>query len=178
MISRRAFVALGASVPLGKISTARAQAPDFTYRYANAMPDSHPLNVRMNEVAIAIRKETNGAFELKVFSNNQLGSDVDTLSQLRSGAVQFFSLSPIILSTLVPNASISGIGFAFPTQAAVWSAMDGDLGDYVRGQIAKANLIAMDRIWENGFRQITSSIKPINDPTDLANFKRTCPALC
>jgi tripartite ATP-independent transporter DctP family solute receptor len=175
VISRRTFVALGASLPLGKIAAARAQTPDFTYRYANAMPDSHPLNIRMNEVATALKRETNGAFELKVFSNNQLGSDVDTLSQLRSGAVEFFSLSPIILSTLVPNASISGMGFAFPTQDAVWSAMDGDLGAYVRGQIEKANLIAMDLIWENGFRQVTSSTKPITSPFDLSNFKIRVP---
>jgi TRAP-type C4-dicarboxylate transport system substrate-binding protein len=39
--------------------------------------------------------------------------------------------------------------------------MDGDLGAYIRAQIAKANLVAMDKIWDNGFRQITSSSKPI-----------------
>ena len=30
-------------------------------------------------------------------------------------------------------------------------------------QIAKANLVAMDKIWDNGFRQTTSSTKPIID---------------
>ena len=39
--------------------------------------------------------------------------------------------------------------------------MDGDLGAYVRAQIEKTDLIAMDKIWDNGFRQITSSTKPI-----------------
>src|SRR4051794_31105731 len=94
VMSRRTFVAFGMSATLAKPSLARAQTPDFTYKYANAMPDSHPLNIRMNEVAAAIKKETNGAFELKVFSRNQLGSDTDVLGQLRSGAVEFFPFLP------------------------------------------------------------------------------------
>ena len=91
-----------------------------------------------------------------------MGSDTDTLSQLRSGGVEFFTLSGLILSTLVPAAALNGLGFAFPDYAAVWRAMDGDLGAYIRGQIAKANLVAMDKIWDNGFRQTTTSTKPIN----------------
>jgi TRAP-type transport system periplasmic protein len=42
--------------------------------------------------------------------------------------------------------------------------MDGELGAYVRGEIEKADLVAMEKIWDNGFRQITSSTKPIVTP--------------
>jgi TRAP-type transport system periplasmic protein len=53
--------------------------------------------------------------------------------------------------------------------------MDGDLGAYVRAQISKAGLVAMDKIWDNGFRQITTSTKPIQTPDDLKNFKIRVP---
>ncbi len=53
--------------------------------------------------------------------------------------------------------------------------MDGDLGAYVRGEIAKANLVAMDKIWDNGFRETTSSTKPINGPDDFKGFKIRVP---
>jgi TRAP-type transport system periplasmic protein len=154
---------------------ARAQQAEFTYKYANNVPPTHPINVRAQEMAAAIKAETNGRFELQIFPSSQLGSDTDTLSQLRSGGVEFFTLSGLILSTLVPAASINGAGFAFPDYATVWKAMDGDLGAYIRQQTAKVNLVAMDKIWDNGFRQITSSAKPINTPDDLRGFKIRVP---
>jgi tripartite ATP-independent transporter DctP family solute receptor len=160
---------------IGAPVAVQAQAAEFTYKYANNLPDSHPLNARAKEMAAAIKAETQGRFDLQIFPNNQLGSDTDMLSQVRTGGVEFFTLSGLILSTLVPAASINGIGFAFPDYDTVWKAMDGDLGAYVRGEIAKAGLVVMDKIWDNGFRQTTSSTKPINGPDDFKGFKIRVP---
>jgi tripartite ATP-independent transporter DctP family solute receptor len=113
--------------------------------------------------------------DIQIFPNNQLGSDTDMLSQLRSGALECFTLSGLILSTLVPATSITGIGFAFADYDTVWKALDGELGAYVRAQISKAGIVAMDKIWDNGFRQITSSSKPINAAGDLKGFKIRVP---
>jgi TRAP-type transport system periplasmic protein len=178
-LSRRTLLkASAASAVLSGVGTprvARAQAAEFTYKYANNLPDSHPMNARAKEMAAAIKAETNGRFDLQIFPNNQLGSDTDMLSQVRSGGVEFFTLSGLILSTLVKAASINGIGFAFPDYDTVWKAMDGDLGGYVRGEIGKAGLVVMDKIWDNGFRQTTSSTKPINGPDDFKGFKIRVP---
>jgi TRAP-type transport system periplasmic protein len=177
--SRRALLkASAATAVLGGIgapSLVRAQAAEFTYKYANNLPDAHPLNMRAKEMAAVIKTETNGRFDLQIFPNNQLGSDTDMLSQIRSGGIEFFTLSGLILATLVPAASINGIGFAFPDYDTVWKAMDGDLGAFVRGEITKANLVVMDKIWDNGFRETTSSTKPINGPDDLKGFKIRVP---
>src|SRR5260370_6401496 len=177
--SRRTLLkASAASAVLGGIGVpfvARAQTAEFTYKYANNLPDGHPLNVRAKEMAAAIKAETSGKFDLQIFPNNQLGSDTDMLSQIRSGGVEFFTLSGLILATLVPAASIKGVGFAFKDYPSVWAAMDGDLGAYVRGEINKAGLEVMDKIWDNGFRQTTSSTKPINGPDDYKGFKIRVP---
>ncbi len=160
------------AVPFGN---AYGQKAEFTYKYANNLPVTHPMNIRAKEMADAIRRDTKGRVEIEVFPNNQLGSDTDMLSQLRSGALEMFTLSGLILSTLVPTASITGIGFAFKNYADVWKALDGELGAYVRAQISKAGIVPMDKIWDNGFRQITSSSKPINTADDLKGFKIRVP---
>jgi len=153
----------------------RAQQAQWVYKYANNLQETHPMNIRAREMAAAIKKDTNGRFDLQIFPSSQLGSDTDTLSQIRSGGVEFFTLSGLILSTLVPAASINGMGFAFPDYDTVWKAMDGDLGAYIRAQIAKANLIAMDKIWDNGFRQTTTSTKPVQTPDDFRGMKLRVP---
>ena len=171
-VLRGAAVAATLAVPL---RGAFAQNAEFSYKYANNLPVTHPMNIRAKEMADAIRAETKGRVDIQIFPNNQLGSDTDMLSQVRSGGIEFFTLSGLILSTLIPVAAINGMGFAFPNYDAVWKAMDGDLGAYVRAQIAKSNLVAMEKIWDNGFREITSSSKPITGPNDLKDFKIRVP---
>ncbi len=176
ILSRRAFAAGTAALGVSTFAIGRARAAEFTYKFANNLQLSHPLNIRALEAADKIKQETNGRFELQVFPSSQLGSDTDTLGQLRSGAVDFFTLSGLILSTFIPVAAINGVGFAFKDSDTAFGAMDGKLGDFVKGEIAKSKTIfAFDKIWDNGFRQTTSSTKPISSPADLANFKIRVP---
>jgi TRAP-type transport system periplasmic protein len=176
-LTRRRFVAAAgltlAAAPFARAR--RAEAAEFTYKYANNLATSHPMNQRAAQAAERIKAESKGRVQIDIFPEGQLGSDTSMLSQLRSGAIEFFTLSGPILSILVPVASINGIAFAFPDYEAVWRAMDGDLGAYVRAHIEKADLIAMEKIWDNGFRQITSSSKPITSPDDLRDFRIRVP---
>ncbi len=174
-LPRRCLLAGAAALPLVAIRTRPAHAAEFTYKFANNLPATHPLNLRGLEAAERIKQATDGRVEVNVFPNNQLGSDTDVLSQLRSGAVEFFTMSGLILSTLVPPASINGVGFAFKDYDQVWAAMDGKLGAYVRGEIGKRGLLAMERIWDNGYRQTTTSSKPITAPEDFRGVKLRVP---
>lgn len=177
-LSRRKLISLTAGsalVAAAPLRSAWAAAPKYRYKYANNLAVNHPMNIRAREAAERIFKETDGAFELAIFPNSQLGSDTDTLSQLRAGAVEFFTLSGLILSTLVPATAISGVGFAFPDYDTVWKAMDGQLGAYIRGQIQQRGLYVMDKIWDNGFRQVTSSTRPIVVPDDFDGMKIRVP---
>ena len=178
-LTRRGFIgaaAAAATVPTLSIRHARAAAPAFEYKYGTNVPATHPLSARALEAADKILKESDGRFALKVFPNNQLGGDTDMLSQVRSGALEFFSVSGVAgLSTLIPAGSMYGIGFAWPDYPTVWRAMDGELGALFRKQINGAGLFVMDRIWDSGFRQITTKSKPIVKPGDLAGLKLRVP---
>jgi len=73
---------------------------------------SHAANLIAATAEIA--RASNGRLNIHVFPNSQLGGDTDMISQVRSGAIDFVSTAGLIWGTLVPAASISGIGFAFP----------------------------------------------------------------
>jgi TRAP-type transport system periplasmic protein len=152
-----------------------ARAAEFSFKYGNQVPINHPVTVGFQQAVDRIRTQTGGRVEINVFPNSALGGDTDMLSQLRSGALEFFTVSPLVLSTLVSVAAINGLGFAFKDSDTAWGAMDGDLGKLVRGEIRKRGLTPMDRIWDSGYRQITSSVKPINSAADLAGFKIRVP---
>ena len=148
---RRKFLNHASKITVGALSAslfgnaAFAQSAEFKLKYANNLPAIHPMNVHAKEAADAIRKETNGRVDIQIFPSNQLGSDTDMLSQVRSGAIDFFTISGLILSTLVPMASVNGIGFAFNDYQQVWPAMDGDLGAFIRSAHRKGQFASVRR---------------------------------
>ena len=135
----------------------------------------HPTVVNLNAAAAKLKDTTKGEVTMQVFPSSQLGDDTHMLSNLRSGAMQMMAIGDNILASLVPSAAIDNVGFAFKTPEMAWQALDGAVGDVVRADIEKAGLHPMHRIWDEGFRQVTSSTKQINTPEDLHGFKIRVP---
>ncbi|WP_207459276.1 TRAP transporter substrate-binding protein [Azospirillum sp. SYSU D00513] len=181
-MSRRAMLKSFAAVPAAGLAGGAvlgmprvARAAEFSFRYGNNLPMTHPLNVRAQQAADRIASETNGRVEIKIFPNNQLGGDTDMLSQVRSGGITFFTPSALVIATLVPVAAINAVGFAFTDYDQVWAAMDGKVGGHVREAISKVGLHAFERMWDNGFRQMTSGAKPIQSAADMDGLKIRVP---
>ncbi|BAL27182.1 TRAP transporter substrate-binding protein [Azoarcus sp. KH32C] len=181
--TRRQFLALAAMAGTAAVSrTAFAQATggkpaEFKLKLGTDLPMTHSVNVRLKEAIDAIAAETNGRVAIQLFPNNQLGSDSDMLSQIRAGALELATFPGTVMSTLIPATSITGVGFAFSNYKEVWTAMDGAVGNHIRSAIEKVNLVPFDTVWDNGFRQITSSTRPIRTPEDLHNFKIRVPVV-
>ena len=176
-LSRRQFTALAGLATIGAAAPLRyAKAAEFSFKLGTNVPEAHPLNVYARKAADEIKQQTDGRFELKVFANNQLGGDSDMFSQLRSGALECFTLSGVnVLSTLIPSAAIWGVGFAWKDYPTLWKALDGKFGAHLQSQIEKAGLVALDKIWDNGFRQVTTSVRPIVTPADFQGLKIRVP---
>ena len=176
-ISRKQFIT-GAAAAAGFATLAprrvRAARP-VVMKLGLDLAADHPTTVGAIAAGKQIESETQGRVKLQVFPSNQLGNDTNMLSELRSGAMQMMGIGDNILATLVPTAAIDNIGFAFKNSQAAWDALDGAVGELVRADIAKVGLHAMNRIWDEGFRQITSSTKQIKTPDDLHGFKIRVP---
>ena len=174
-INRRTFVLGTAAVGITAPWVARAAEPEYRLKFGNIVSGDHPLNTAMAKAGERIKTETDGQVTIELFPKNQLGSDADMLSQLRSGALELFAQTGVLMSTLVPVASINGIGFAYPTYDKVWESLDGPLGSHIRKAFSNANLVCLEKSWNHGFRQVTSSTKPILTPDDFNGFKIRVP---
>ncbi|MBV8577072.1 MAG: TRAP transporter substrate-binding protein DctP, partial [Acetobacteraceae bacterium] len=148
-ISRRQLTALaGGTLASAAVRTRQAAAAaELVFKVGTNVPESHPLNVYLLKAFEEIKTTSGGRLEFQLFANNQLGGDSDMLSQLRSGALEcFLNSGGNVLSTLNSSVAISGTGFAFKGYPAVWSAMDGKLGEYLRGRINKVGLVVMEKM--------------------------------
>ena len=174
-ITRKQFL-FGAAAAAGALAAPPVIAARASViRLGLDIPTDHPITLNCVAAAKKIKDATNGEVDVQVFPNNQLGDDTHMMSNLRSGAMQMMGVGDNIFATLVPSAAIDNIGFAFKTADMAWKALDGKVGDIVCADIEKTGLHPMRRIWDEGFREITTSTKQINTPEDLHGFKLRVP---
>lgn len=170
--SRRTFLGAAAATALaGPASLRAAKAAPLQLKHGHHLPATHPLHLRSVEMWAAVKRETNGAVDVTVFPNQQLGTAPAMLAQLRSGAIDFLTASGGTLSAVVPLAGIETVGFAFRNDGEAFAAMEGDLGAYVRSELALRKIHALQHLWTNGFENISTSSKRITSPDDLAGLK-------
>ena len=177
-LCRRKFVQTSlasGTLAAASIHTKSAKAADFTVNWAFNLPLSHPELIQAKVAVERIRAETGGKVVVQIFPSNQMGADASLLNQIRTGVLDMTNLAPSVLSTFVPNAAIDSLGFCWSGYDAIWPAMDGGLGAYIRGQLEKANIFTMEKIWDLSFRQVTTSTKPINGPEDLKDLRIRVP---
>lgn len=171
---RRSFlkVAAGSSVALGFAHVPRfAAAAEFNFKFASELPAAHPSSVRAAEAMAKVREASGGRLAIEGFFGAALGSATDMLSQVRSGALEMQYLAPANLATVDPRASLHSVPFAFASYDKVWPALDGGVGAVLRSVYEKLGLLALEKPWDHGYRQITTSTKPIQTPQDLVGLK-------
>ena len=177
-ISRRQFTArclvVGGLTLIGR----RIQAADFKLRQFHNQPADSPLHKRLVEMWAAVKAETNGRVDVATFADNDNlpGSDPAALKMLVDGELDFFTLNGGLIGTVVPAVNVQGLPFAFHDEAQVYRAIDGDLGEYLAKEMAAKGIYAVPRAcFENGFRQITCSVRPIRTADDLKGIKMRTP---
>jgi len=177
-ISRRQFTARLALAGGMALIGRNIQAADFKLRQFHNQPADSPLHKRLVEMWAAVKTETGGRVDVATFADNdQLpGSDPAALKMLVDGELDFFTLNGGLIGTVVPAVNVQGIPFAFRDEAQVYKAIDGDLGAHLAKEMAAKGIYAVPRAcFENGFRQITCSVRPIRTVDDLKGIKMRSP---
>src|SRR3984893_17799253 len=177
-ISRRQFTARLALAGGMALISRNIQAANFKLRQFHNQPADSPLHKRLVEMWAAVKTETGGRVDVATFADNdQLpGSDPAALKMLVDGELDFFTLNGGLIGTVVPAVNVQGITLEFRDEPQVYHAIDGDLGEYLAKEMAAKGIYALPRsCFENGFRQITCSVRPIRAVDDLNGLKMRSP---
>jgi tripartite ATP-independent transporter DctP family solute receptor len=155
-------------------ATSTGKPARLHYRLGANQPAASATARRLAEMAEAILRETDGAFRLEVHPESRLGPDPQMFADLRSGTLEFY-LSGALLGGVAPTSALPLLPFAFSDSQSVFAALDGTLGDRIRGELAGAGLHAFRRAWQNGFHHITTSTRAIHGAGDFVGLKIRTP---
>ena len=130
-------------------------------------------DVTANEFARRVNERLAGRAELHVYGASQLGGDDAMLQRLRLGTLDM-SLPSTIMSSMVDAFGLFEMPYLVRDrehmkrieEAVVWP----DLAP--RAEETGYRILA---VWENGFRHITNSRRPIHGPEDLSGIKLRTP---
>ena len=109
---------------------------------------------------------------LQVVGEGKAGVQSGLLDQVRKGGIEMAVMTNGFLAPRVQGCAIPSIGFLFADYRALWPAMDGALGAIVRKQAStQLEIEILDKVWDFGFRDITTSTRPIRTAGDIGGLK-------
>jgi TRAP-type C4-dicarboxylate transport system substrate-binding protein len=153
-----------------------ARAAEFTWRIGHSAPVDFALHLRLLEAVDTIVGRSEGQVAVQVYPNSELGSPLGLLTQVRAGTIDAVPLTSQILAKNLSIAALPTLGFAFAGYDHLWPAIDGEAGTFVRAQIKeRLDLVAMNRCWDSGFRQITTSRTSVHTATDMVGLRLRTP---
>lgn len=163
-----ASVALAATVLAGTWAQVAAAQ---TLRVGHILSETHPGHVALTEMGEALAQDTDGRLGLDVFANGILGTHLELISQVSSGAVDMALIPGISpFQGLDPRLGVEEIPFLFKSRDHAYAALDGTFGDEVTKILAGHGIHALS-YWENGFRHFTNNVRPIETIDDLADIR-------
>jgi tripartite ATP-independent transporter DctP family solute receptor len=117
-----------------------------------------------------VKTKSAGRIQISVYSNAQLGSDLQMQSALRGGTQEFTVPSTATLVGLVKDFGLLGTPFAFSSEAQADAVLDGPFGRKLLATLPEKGLVGL-AFWENGFRNMTNSKRPVQRVEDVSGLK-------
>src|SRR2546421_4846995 len=145
--SRRRFMIGTAAAAI--LASTNTRAADIRYRLGLSQPEDSPNYIRLKEMADHIRAETGGRMQIDVYPAGKLGSDNVMLAMLQKNEMEMY-MGGNVFGPLVPVTEMPGLPFIFNNPGEVFTALDGDLGEYIRGEMMAKGIFVFRRGFDNG----------------------------
>jgi tripartite ATP-independent transporter DctP family solute receptor len=164
-------LALGAALA----ATAPAWAADYTLSINTALNTNDPLYKGLESFAAAVAERSDGALEVKLFPNSQLGPDEDVLEQARAGAPVAVVVDGGRLAVFQDEFGILGAPYVASGFDGIRKVVTSPLFDEWAGKLEEsAGLEVLSFNWWQGERELWTQ-KPIATPADLAGVRMRTP---
>lgn len=150
--------------------TAQAQFAERTIRVSNGVNQDHPVGNGVAKMTACLATKSGGKMKLQAFWGGALGGDLQATQALRSGTQEMVITSTSPLIGILPDLGVFDLPFLFGNEKEADAILDGDFGKYISGKMPGVGLVNLS-YWENGFRNLTNSKKPVEKPEDFAGLK-------
>lgn len=130
--------------------------------YRAYLPEEHSVRQGLIRFSALVAAKSRGNLLVEVLKDPVPGSpavQIDSVRQGTSGVPQMMLFAATGLASLQKEMGIFDLPYAIRDSAMVEKVVNGPLGDRLLGGIASSGLIGL-AWWENGFRQVTTSIEP------------------
>lgn len=141
-----------------------------TIRWGHLQNKDHPVSAGANKFGQVVEQKTGGKIKFREFPSSSLGSESQQQSALQGGTQEMMSASTTTLVGIVKEFGVLDFPFLFANEREADALLDGPIGKRLLGRLPEHRLVGL-AYWENGFRNVTNSKRPITKPEDLAGLK-------
>lgn len=147
-----------------------ANAQPIVLKASHSASAEEPYHAGLVEFARIVHARSNGRIEVKIFPNNQLGNEKETIEGLLLGTIDIAVPTNGVVTNFVPRLGIFDLPFLFRDRAHMYRAMDGEAGEQL-GEALKDRGFRLLGFYEAGIRHIMTRDQPINTYDDLQGMK-------
>lgn len=168
-MKRTAVWILALALAIG-FSSGQALAQSKILKISNGINEQHPSYLANKKFGEILAAKLPGKYTVQVYANAQLGDDVRATEAVRMGTLEMVTTSASPLTGLVPEFNVFDLPFIVPSEKAADAIFDGPIGAKLADALEKKG-IKLLAYYENGFRQLTNSARPVKSPADLKGLK-------
>lgn len=166
-ITSKFFQRTALAIALGALTIA-AHARDF--RSADVHPADYPTVLAVKGMGKVLSDQTKGRLGVKVFANSSMGSEKDTVEQVKIGALEMVRINSSVLHAISPAMMIPSLPFLFHSTKHMRDTLDGPIGDQLLATLEKEGFIGL-AFYDSGSRSFYTAKKPIRTVADMKGMK-------
>jgi len=129
-----------------------------------------PLYLGMKKFGDLVKEGTKGKYEIQLYANAQLGDDIKATESVRMGTLEMTPPSTSALTGIDNKLMVFDLPFLFPNAEVADKVLDGPIGQNILDGLSAKGLKGLAYM-ENGFRDVTNSVREIKSPADLKGLK-------